>query len=146
MKQPEPEATVEEVEEQLRGEIDAALKKQKARKSFSCEFCDFKHKNRYQKVRKSGLTIPKHHETFDCPRTKISAEHELDQEIAERLQRYEAKKKQEADKRTPCPFGCGKSWKSIHSHSVKLHVLQKCPNREGQREKLKGFYKRKSLH
>ena len=28
---------------------------------------------------------------------------------------------------------------------VKLHVLKKCPNRIGNEEKLKGFYKRKSL-
>ena len=31
---------------------------------------------------------------------------------------FEEEKKKKKDEKTPCPFGCGKSWKSIHSHSV----------------------------
>ena len=74
-----------------------------------------------------------------------TAEENADDEIAKRMQRETERKKALAEKRTPCPFGCGKSWKSIHSHSVKLHVLEKCPMRAGNEQKLKGFYKRKSL-
>ena len=40
----------------------------------------------------------------------------------------------------PCPFGCGKAWKNINNHSVKLHVLQKCPMRAGNEQKLVDFF------
>ena len=96
-------------------------------------------------MKKSGLSVQKHHLQYDCTRNRVSREDALDAEIAKRIQRWEDIKAAKKKERTQCPFGCGKSWISIHSHSVKLHVLKKCPNRIGNEEKLKGFYKRKSL-
>ena len=44
--------------------------------------------------------------------------------------------------KTPCPYGCGKSWININTKSVKLHVTMKCPSMKGNEHKLDGFYKR----
>ena len=96
-------------------------------------------------MKKSGLSIAKHHVLYDCTRNRVSAEDALDADIAKRMERWEKKKAEQKEARISCPFGCGKSWENIHSHSVKLHVLEKCPQRTGNEEKLKSFYKRKSL-
>ena len=67
------------------------------------------------------------------------------QTIAERIRRWESEKQKKKELRISCPFGCPKSWKNIHTASVKLHVLEKCPMRAGNEAKLKGFYKRKFM-
>ena len=145
---------------QLKAEVKHSLEMEKKRKKFECiiriilrpssyclwgQFCDFSHKNQYQKVKASGLSLQEHHILYDCTRNRVSEEDALDPEIAQRIKRWKEKKAEEKKARVSCPFGCGKSWVSIHSHSVKLHVLEKCPQRKGNEEKLKGFYKRKSL-
>ena len=63
----------------------------------------------------------------------------------QRIQKWEKLKKEKKEKRTECPFSCGKSWKNIYNSSVKLHLLEKCPNRIGNEEKLIGFFKRKKI-
>ena len=100
--------------------------------------------NKYQKVKSSGLPIWRHHPEIDCKQAHEAHDDALTQEVNERIEKWKQEKEKERNKRTPCPYGCGKSWKSIHAKSVKLHVLEKCPNRAGNEEKLLGFYSRKS--
>ena len=54
--------------------------------------------------------------------------------------------KEEAKKaRKVCPYGCGKSWKNIHTLSVKRHILFKCPKIDGQTKVIEFFKKKKRL-
>ena len=92
-------------------------------------------------MKSSGLPVWKHHEK-ECKRETVSEEAKLEGEIQERLRKWEAYKEAKKNKKTSCHYGCGKSWKNIHSKSVKIHVLEKCRLREGNEGKLLGFYKR----
>ena len=44
-------------------------------------------------------------------------------ETEEQIEKWKTRRDEWKERRTPCPFGCGKSWKNIHSLSVKRHVL-----------------------
>ena len=63
-------------------------------------------------------------------------------EVAERIAKHKKMKEEKKKEKKPCPYGCGKAWININTKSVKLHVLDKCPNRPGNEHKLAGFYKR----
>ena len=93
-------------------------------------------------MKSSGLSVKKHHLKFDCKRTLLSDEQKLEDEIDARIAKHAQLKEEKKKLRKSCPYGCGKSWININSKSVKLHVLDKCPNREGNEHKLDGFYKR----
>ncbi len=129
-----PEPTAETIVGTLEEEIRLARAKAKKRKLYECNFCDFSHKNKYQKVKSSRLPVWRHHEQVECKQNFEAHDDEISKEVHERIARWKAEKEARKNKKKPCPFGCGKSWKNIYTASVKNHVLHKCSFRAGQEE------------
>ena len=69
------------------------------------------------------------------------AEDAAEREKAEKAEKD--KQEREKEEKKPCPFGCRKARKNINNHSVKVIVLQKCPMRAGNEQKLVGFSRQK---
>ena len=95
-----------------------------------------------KKVKSSGLSVWRHHEEIVCTEGDRHDE-TLTAEINERMKRWKEEKERKKNEKKPCPFGCGKVWKNIHSLSVKEHILNKCPSRDGDDEKINNFFKKK---
>ena len=65
----------------------------------------------------------KHRLKFDCKRDNLSEEQKLDAEISEHIAKHKKIKEEKQKAKKP--------WININTKSVKLHVLDKCPNRLG---------------
>ena len=134
------ETIVASLEEDIRTEKDKARK----RKFYQCGLCEFTHKNKYQKIKSSGLPVWRHHEQIDCKHRLQAEDDEITKEVKARMAAAKAEKERRKNLKKPCPFGCGKSWKNIHTASVKKHVLHGCSFREGQEHLLLGFFAKKT--
>ena len=139
-----PVYTSETIVASLEEDIRVATEKYRKRKFYECPLCDFTHKNKYQKIKSSGLSVWRHHETIDCKHSSQVEDDEITKEIKQRMLAAKEEKLRKKNLKKPCPFGCGKSWKNIYTASVKKHVLHGCSFREGQEHLLLGFFVKKT--
>jgi len=124
----EPETSPEQQIAEFEKSVQAQIKREKERKTFTCPYagCSFKSKNKYQKVVSSGLNIEKHHLATCDHRPQCLVENDsITAEINEKVSRWKVKKeimKKEKQKFT-CPYGCGKTYASKHCIGAKKHLV-----------------------
>ena len=138
-----PAHTSDTIVATLEEEIKIAKQKQEKRKFYQCSLCEFTHKNKYQKVKSSGLPVWRHHDQLVCKHRSQAQDDEITKEVKQRMAAAKAEKLRKKNLKKPCPFGCGKSWKNIYSASVKKHVLHGCSFREAQEHLLLDFFVKK---
>ena len=96
--------TEEEVAEEERLKMERGKAKSVKRKLFECaKKCGYTSKNKYQKVKSSGLPIWNHHPQIDC-QVISSVESEETKAIQERIVKWERIKEEKANEKKACPL------------------------------------------
>ena len=137
----EPETSPEQQIAEFEKSVQAQIKREKERKTFTCPYagCSFKSKNKYQKVVSSGLNIEKHHLATCDHRPQCLVENDsITAEINEKVSRWKVKK--EIMKKEKQKFTCPLIWLWKDLYKQALHWGKKTFSKLPCEESKKTFY------